>query len=94
MHAAHAVSHRKNTYVGSQFRRFARTKGVKRATVAVGHSILVIVWHVLTAGDVHQELGVGDLERTNARWVERQAVRRLEHLGYVVSPTPKTDPAA
>jgi len=92
--ASHAVSHSKNTYLGAQFRRFVRTKGVKRAAVAVAHTILVIVWHLLTTGDVYNDLGVNYLERADSSWAERQAVRRLERLGYTVSLTPKAGPAA
>jgi transposase len=45
--AAWAASHSKNTYLSSQFRRLAARKGKKRAIVAVEHTILVIVFHML-----------------------------------------------
>src|SRR5215213_6848120 len=38
---------RTNTYLGKRYRRIARRRGSKRAIVAVGRSILIIVWHLL-----------------------------------------------
>src|SRR6202022_1621016 len=38
---------RTNTFLGERYRRIARRRGKKRAIVAVGRSILVIVWHLL-----------------------------------------------
>jgi transposase len=37
----------KKTYLSSQFRRLAAKRGKKRALVAVGHSLLVVIYHVL-----------------------------------------------
>ena len=65
--AAHAASHSKNTYLASQFGRFVRTKGVKRAAMAVGHSILVIAFHVMTTSQPFEELGADYLDRTDAQ---------------------------
>ena len=77
--AAQAVSHTQNTYLGSQFRRFARPKGIKRA----GRRRSLRAQHRLARPDhrrPHRDLGVDYLERTDALWAERQAVRRLERL--------------
>ncbi|GAA4588555.1 hypothetical protein GCM10023194_40550 [Planotetraspora phitsanulokensis] len=35
-----------NTFLGERYRRIARRRGKKRAIVAVGRSILAIVWHL------------------------------------------------
>jgi transposase len=45
--SAWAASHTKQTYLAAQYRRLVRTMGQKRALVAVGHSILVIAYHIL-----------------------------------------------
>jgi len=47
--AAWAASHTKDTYLAAQYRRLAARRGKKRALIAVGHSILVIIYHVLNA---------------------------------------------
>jgi Transposase IS116/IS110/IS902 family len=58
--AAWAASHTKNTYLASQYRHLAGRRGKKRALIAVGHSILVIFYHMLKKGTTYAELG-GDL---------------------------------
>ncbi len=55
--AAWAASHTKNSYLGARYRRLARRKGRKRALVAVAHTLMVIVYHVLKKGEPYKELG-------------------------------------
>lgn len=55
--AAWAASRTKNTYLSAQYRRFVKRMGKKKALVAVGHSILVIAYHVLNNKRTYQELG-------------------------------------
>lgn len=52
-----AAGRTKNTYLSAQYRRLARRRGKKRAAVAVGHTILVIAYHVLDRGCSYQEPG-------------------------------------
>ena len=86
--AAHAAGHTKQTYLGAQFRRLAARRGKKRAAVAVGHSILVIAYHLLTEGTVYQDLGAQYFDQRARQEVERRLVRRLEALGYTVALEP------
>jgi transposase len=86
--AAQAAGRTKSTYLGAQFRRFLPRKGKKRAAVAVGHSILIIVYHVLTKREPYQDLGVTYFDQRARHAVERRLVRRLEALGYTVSLQP------
>ena len=46
--AAHAAGRTRNTYLSAQYRRLASRRGKKRAAVAVGHTILVITYHLST----------------------------------------------
>ena len=46
--AAHSASHQKRCYLAEQYRRLAKRRGSKRAAVAVAHSILVIIYHLLS----------------------------------------------
>jgi transposase len=49
-----------NTFLGERYRRIARRRGKQRAIVAVGRSILVIVWHLLSDPTARfHDLGVG-----------------------------------
>jgi transposase len=90
--AAWAASHTKGTYLAAQYRRLARRRGRKRALVAVGHTLLVIIYHVLKRGTTYTELGADFLERLEPARLTRQLVKRLETLGHKVTLEPR--PAA
>jgi transposase len=77
---------RTSTFLGERYRRIARRRGAKRAIVAVGRSILVIVWHLLADPDARfHDLGPGFYDtHTNTDRQKRNHVRQLEALGYKV----------
>ena len=82
---AWAASHTKDTYLAAQYRRLAGRRGTKRALVAVAHSILVILYHLLKRPQsTFRELGPLYLEQLDAKQVTRYLVRRLERLGHKV----------
>jgi transposase len=86
--AAHAASHTKNTYLASQYHHLAARRGKKKAIVAVAHSILRIVWHLLDHDCEYVDLGSRYLEERDRQQIERRLVRRLESFGYRVSLEP------
>ena len=86
--AAHAAGHTKHTDLGAQCRRLAARRGKERAAVAVGHTILVIVYHLLTEGTVYHDLGPHYFDQRARQATERRLVRRLEALGYKVALEP------
>ena len=86
--AAHAASRSKGTYLCSQYHRIASRRGKKRALVAVAHSILVAVYHILSRGETYRELGADYFDRISPQTLQRRLVRRLENLGYKVSLEP------
>jgi transposase len=81
---------RTDTFLGDRYRRIARRRGAKKAIVAVGRSILVIVWHLLADPNVRFcDLGAGFYDsRVNADRAKRNHVRQLEALGYKVTLEP------
>lgn len=81
---------RTNTFLGERYRRIARRRGSKRAIVAVGRSILVIVWHILADNQTRfEDLGAGFYDtRGGADRTRRNHVRHLEALGYKVTLEP------
>jgi transposase len=83
--AAWAASHSKNTYLSAQFRRLAARKGKKRAIVAVGHTILVILFPMLKNQQPYRDLGADYFDRHNSEQLKRSLLRRLERLGLQVS---------
>jgi hypothetical protein len=87
--AAIATS-RTDTFLGERFRRIARRRGSKKAIVAVGRSILVIIWHLLSDPTArYTDLGPGfyDARISHSRKTHNH-VRQLEALGYKVSLEP------
>ena len=81
---------RTNTFLGARYRRIARRRGKKKAIVAVGRSILVIIWHLLADPDTRfHELGADHYDRhVNTHAKRRNHVRQLEALGYRVTLEP------
>jgi transposase len=59
-------SHSKTTYLGARYRRVARRRGVTRALMAVGHTLLVIVYQVLRKREAYRELGADYFDRLQA----------------------------
>ena len=79
-----------DTFLGERYRRIARRRGAKRAVVAVGRSILVIVWHLLADPEARfHDLGAGFYDtRVNAERTKRNHIRQLQALGYKVTLEP------
>jgi transposase len=86
--AAHAAARSKGTYLAAQYRRLAARRGAKKAAVAVGHSILVSVYHLLRDGEDYHDLGGNYFDERDRQAVERRLVRRLEALGHTVTLAP------
>jgi transposase len=81
---------RTDTFLGERYRRIARRRGKNRAIVAVGRSILVIVWALLSDDDA-QFVDLGPdyyATRTNPERKVRQHIRELQALGYSVTLNP------
>ncbi len=81
---------RTDTFLGERFRRITRRRGKKRATVAVGRSILTIVWQLLSDPEAHFiDLGSDFYDtRLGTERAKRNHVRHLEALGYTVTLEP------
>lgn len=83
--AAHSAGRTKQTYLQAQYHRLAARRGKKRAAVAVAHSILVIVYHLLKEGGVYQDLGGTYFDEIKEGQVVGRMQRRLKALGYEVT---------
>lgn len=83
--AAWAASHQKGTYLRAEYQRFVKRMGKKKALVAVAHSILVIIYHVLDQRTSYRELGDDYFERYNVDRQRNRLIRQLESLGLRVS---------
>jgi len=84
---AAVMAGRSTTFLGDRYRRIARRRGKKKAIVAVGRSMLVIIWHLLSQPGTHfHDLGADHYTRTvNTEARKRNHIRQLEALGYRVT---------
>jgi transposase len=87
--AAHAAARTKGTYLAAQYRRLAARRGRAKAAIAVAHSILIIVYHVLMEGTVYRDLGGNYFDERDRQGVARRLVHRLQGLGYGVTLVPQ-----
>jgi transposase len=89
--AAHAAIHAKDCYLAAQYQRLLLRRGGKKATIAVAHTLLVMIYHLLQDGQDYRELGGNYFDELDRQAVQKRLVRRLERLGYAVrleSPAP------
>ena len=86
--AAWAVTRKKDCYLSAQFKRLAARRGVKRAVMAVAHSMLIIAYTMLKTGCTYHELGGSYLELINKDQLQRYFLKRLQRLGLTVTVQP------
>jgi transposase len=83
--AVWVISHTRDNYLSAQYHRLARRIGSKKAIVAVSHSLLVIIYHMLREQTDYRDLGSTYFETRDNEQLRTSAVRRLESLGYTVT---------
>jgi transposase len=86
---AYVIAHSKNNYLAALYHRIARRRGKQKAILAVAHKVLVIIYHLLRTKKPYTDLGADYFDTLDTTRVQRHHVRRLEHLGYEVTLTPK-----
>lgn len=76
----------KGTYLSARYRRIVARRGKKRALVAVGHSVLIAIWTMLTRDQPYQDLGADyftrRLDPAHKAHQARRLLDQLHHLGY------------
>jgi transposase len=86
---AWAAARSRDSYLSAQFWRLTRRIGRNKAAMAVGHSILVIAWHLLTRNQPYTDLGADYfLERQTSEAYKNRLVRQLERMGHRVTLEP------
>jgi len=82
---AKAASRKNGCSFQDQYHRISARRGKKRAIVAVGHSLLIVIYHLLRDGTTYQELGPVYFERLNKASYVKRTVKKLEKLGLKVT---------
>ncbi len=87
---AAVAANRTHTFLGARYRRIARRRGKKKAIVAVGRSMLVVIWRILNDPDARfEDLGADYYDRhVDTATEKRNHIRQLEALGYRVTLEP------
>lgn len=86
--AALSVTHPKDTFLAARFRRLYPRRGGSRALVAIEHTLIVAVWHILANGEGFKELGADYYQQRNQSRSKIRAVKDLERMGFDVQLTP------
>ncbi len=89
------ASRTNNTHLRSKFWRIAKRRGTERAAVAIGHTILKIIWHILSEPDAtYEELGADHYDqKIDPLKRQRRLVSQLEALDLKVTIEPAADAA-
>lgn len=82
--AAWAASKSKKTYLSARYRRLAAKRGKKRAALAVGHTILIMAYHIVKERSTYNELGADYFERLNEQRLVKRLASRISSLGYEI----------
>ena len=80
-----SAANSKDTYLNAQYSRIAARRGGNRAAVAVGHSILIICYHMIKNRTQYNDLGADFFQTRNKESLVKQSVKRLMSLGYTVT---------
>jgi len=83
--AAWAASRKKNCYLSALFRRIASRRGVKRALIALAHTLIVIAFTLLKRRQSYFELGEQYFEQMHKDRLKNELLRRLRRLGLTVT---------
>ena len=87
--AAWAASRKKSSYFHAQFGRITARRGKKRAIMAVAHSLLVTIYHMLKNKTKFKDLGHDYFDRLNSKKLIKYHTKRLESLGFEITLKPK-----
>ena len=83
--AAWAATRAKGTYLGAKYQRLVKRMNKKKALVAVAHTLLVVVYHLLSHQVRYAELGSDHVDRLHVKRQRRRLVDQLKALGVKVT---------
>jgi transposase len=83
--AAIAAIRTKDVYLAAQYARLRPRRGHKKALGAVKHSILIACWHMLTTGELYNDLGGDYFRKRDPEKITKRLIAQLEALGHHVT---------
>jgi len=88
-----AASRKSGSYFKAKYYSLKSRIGGGKAALAIGHKLLVCIWHMLSTGCCYRDLGEHYLDRRNQHRALKRYIRRLDALGYTVVPKQQIEPA-
>lgn len=79
---ANAAVRVKTSFFSAQYQRLSVRRGKKRAIVAVAHSILITIYHMLKDGQLFQDLGANYYNQFNKERKVNALLSKLRQLGW------------
>ena len=76
------IFHRRIPNLSTKYYSLVGRRGKKRALIAVGHKILIMVYYILKTGMPCKELGKDYLSRRREDKIVKGHIKRLKYLGY------------
>ena len=92
--AAFGAVRTKDTYLAARYKRLTARRCPLRALVAVEHSIITAIWHMLTDNLAYRDLGGAYFTQRDPERATRRAIGQLNQLGYTVTLNPRETTAA
>ncbi|MFJ9382099.1 IS110 family transposase [Streptomyces sp. NPDC101455] len=86
--AAFGAARTKDTYLQARYKRLTARRGPLKALVAIEHSIITAIWHMLTDHVAYHELGGTYFIQRDPERATRRAIKALNQLGYTVTLNP------
>jgi transposase len=84
---AKAAGRKKDSYLRSHYHRMKSRMGGNKASIAVAHTLLVIVYHLLRDGVRYRDLGATYLDEQARESIKRNLIKRLQKLDFEVNVT-------
>jgi transposase len=83
--AAWGATHKKDSYLRTQYLRIRARRGAKKAAVAVAASILTSAFYILQRGTTYEDLGADHFTQHNMAKAAARHCKQLQQLGYKVT---------
>lgn len=83
--AAISATRTKDVYLAAQYQRLRPRRGHKKALGAVKHSIICACWHILSTGELYNDLGGDYFRKRDPERTTKRLVVQLEALGHTVT---------
>jgi transposase len=78
---AQSAIRKKGSFMRAQYERLVVRRGANRAKVAVAHSMIIAIWHMLKEGAEYVDLGSDYYNRFNTEKKIAMYLKKLEELG-------------